>query len=146
MRADLDKKSRPPPPFPRGGVDGATNAPAACSQGRTAVEQIGFPQAVHEGRTMVESIFRSLSMMSRWLRSVFVRAVRRQWDGGMGTHMECDMTGETRTPKPGGTAERTPDFEFPKNSIKFDKFPKRFTDRTNGISEVNIYVCHIILK
>ena len=85
MRADLDKKSRPPPPFHRSGVNGATNSPAACLQGRTAVEQIGFPQAIHGGRTMVESIFRNLSMMSRWLRSVFVRSVRGRWDGGMRT-------------------------------------------------------------
>ena len=146
MRADLEKKSRLPPPFHRGGVDGATNSPAACSQGRTGVELVVFPQAIHEGRAMVESIFRSLLVMSLRLRSVYVRAVREQWNGGIGTHMGCDMTGEIRTPKPGGTAERTPDVEFPKNSIKFDKFLKRFMGRTNRISKVNIEFCQVILK
>ena len=146
MRADLDKKSRPPPPFHRSGVNGATNSPVVCSQRRKAVEQIGFPQAIHEGRTMPESIFRNLSMMSRWLRSVFVRAVRGQRGGGMGMHMECDMTGETRTPKPGGTAERTPDVEFPKISIKFDKFPKLFMGQTNIKSGYDIVSCQDILK
>ena len=132
--------------FHAGGFGGRTKSPAALSSGRAVVGLVAFPQAIHGGRTMVESIFRNLSMMSRWLRSVFVRAVRGRWGGGMGTHMECDMTGETRTPKPGGTAERTPDVEFPKISIKFDKFPKLFVGQTNIKSDYDIVGCQDILK
>lgn len=83
---------------------------------------------------MVENIFRSLLTMSRRLRSVFVGVVRGPWDGGAGTRVEHGMTGEIRTPKPGGTAESASDFEFPKNSINMDKFLKRFMGRTNVIS------------
>ena len=110
------------------------------------MELVVFPQAIHEGRAMVESIFRNLLVISRRLRSVYVRAVREQWNGGIGTHMGCDMTGEIRTPKPGGTAERTPDVEFPKNSVNIDKFPKLFMGQTNNKLVYDIVICRDMLK
>ena len=145
MRADLEKKSRPPQPFHRGGANGATNSPVACSQGQTAVEQIGFPQAIHGGRTMVESIFRNLLMMSRWLRSVFVKAVRGLRDRG-GAHLEVDTATGAGAPESGGIEAMALHFEFLKNTINIDKFPKLFSDRTNDISNFNIVIYQYILK
>ena len=132
--------------FHAGGPREEIEASAALSSGRTIVELVAFPQAIHEGRTMVEIIFRNLFTMSRWLWSVFVGAVRGQRDGGVDPRMEYGMTGEIRTPKPGGTALRTPDFEFPKNSIKFDKFPKRFMDRTSMVYYYGSAYCQVIIK